>query len=217
MLELKNISKSYGTQLILNDISFSADNNSLVSILGPSGSGKSTLLQIIGLLTKADSGEIRLNDISYLNLETKNLDVFRNENLGFVFQFHNLLNEFSAFENIMMPLYLRKAYNKENAKYLVNEISTSLGINQLLKKYPANLSGGEQQRVAVARALITEPTLLLADEPTGNLDNKNAEDLYNLFLKIKEERNQQIIMVTHNNKLTEQSDKVIFLDSGKII
>jgi lipoprotein-releasing system ATP-binding protein len=217
MLELKNISKSYGTQLILNDISFSADNNSLVSILGPSGSGKSTLLQIIGLLTKADSGEIRLNDISYLNLDTKNLEVFRNENLGFVFQFHNLLNEFSAFENIMMPLYLRKAYNKENAKYLVNEISTSLGINQLLKKYPANLSGGEQQRVAVARALITEPTLLLADEPTGNLDNKNAEDLYNLFLKIKEERNQQIIMVTHNNKLTEQSDKVIFLDSGKII
>jgi lipoprotein-releasing system ATP-binding protein len=217
MLELKNISKSYGTQLILNDISFSADNNSLVSILGPSGSGKSTLLQIIGLLSKADSGEIRLNDISYLNLDTKNLEVFRNENLGFVFQFHNLLNEFSAFENIMMPLYLRKAYNKENAKYLVNEISTSLGINQLLKKYPANLSGGEQQRVAVARALITEPTLLLADEPTGNLDNKNAEDLYNLFLKIKEERNQQIIMVTHNNKLTEQSDKVIFLDSGKII
>jgi lipoprotein-releasing system ATP-binding protein len=217
MLELKNISKSYGTQLILNDISFSADDNSLVSILGPSGSGKSTLLQIIGLLTKADSGEIRLNDISYLNLDTKNLEVFRNENLGFVFQFHNLLNEFSAFENIMMPLYLRKAYNKENAKYLVNEISTSLGINQLLKKYPANLSGGEQQRVAVARALITEPTLLLADEPTGNLDNKNAEDLYNLFLKIKEERNQQIIMVTHNNKLTEQSDKVIFLDSGKII
>jgi lipoprotein-releasing system ATP-binding protein len=217
MLELKNISKSYGTQLILNDISFSADNNSLVSILGPSGSGKSTLLQIIGLLTKADSGEIRLNDISYLNLDTKNLEVFRNENLGFVFQFHNLLNEFSAFENIMMPLYLRKAYNKENAKYLVNEISTSLGINLLLKKYPANLSGGEQQRVAVARALITEPTLLLADEPTGNLDNKNAEDLYNLFLKIKEERNQQIIMVTHNNKLTEQSDKVIFLDSGKII
>lgn len=217
MLELKNISKSYGTQLILNDISFSADNNSLVSILGPSGSGKSTLLQIIGLLTKPDSGEIRLNDISYLNLDTKRLEVFRNENLGFVFQFHNLLSEFSAFENIMMPLYLRKEYNKENAKYLVNEIATSLGIIQLLKKYPTNLSGGEQQRVAVARALITEPTLLLADEPTGNLDNKNAEDLYYLFLKIKEERNQQIIMVTHNNKLTEQSDKVIFLDSGKII
>lgn len=217
MLELKNISKSYGTQLILNDISFSADNNSLVSILGPSGSGKSTLLQIIGLLTRPDSGEIRLNDISYLNLNTKRLEVFRNQNLGFVFQFHNLLSEFSAFENIMMPLYLRKEYNKENAKYLVNEIATSLGINQLLKKYPTNLSGGEQQRVAVARALITEPTLLLADEPTGNLDNKNAEDLYYLFLKIKEERNQQIIMVTHNNKLTEQSDKVIFLDSGKII
>lgn len=217
MLELKNISKSYGTQLILNDISFSADNNSLVSILGPSGSGKSTLLQIIGMLTRPDSGEIRLNDISYLNLNTKRLEVFRNENLGFVFQFHNLLSEFSAFENIMMPLYLRKEYNKENAKYLVNEIATSLGINQLLKKYPTNLSGGEQQRVAVARALITEPTLLLADEPTGNLDNKNAEDLYYLFLKIKEERNQQIIMVTHNNKLTEQSDKVIFLDSGKII
>jgi lipoprotein-releasing system ATP-binding protein len=217
MLELKNISKSYGTQLILDDISFNADNNSLVSILGPSGSGKSTLLQIIGMLTTADSGEIFLNDISYLTLNTRKLEVFRNENLGFVFQFHNLLGEFSALENIMMPLYIRKKFNEEQAKELAHEISSSLGINQLLKKYPSNLSGGEQQRVAVARALITEPTLLLADEPTGNLDNKNAEELYYLFLKIKEERNQQIIMVTHNNKLTEQSDKVIFLDSGKIL
>jgi lipoprotein-releasing system ATP-binding protein len=217
MLELKNISKSYGTQLILDDISFSADNNSLVSILGPSGSGKSTLLQIIGMLTTADSGEIILNDISYLTLNTRKLEVFRNENLGFVFQFHNLLGEFSALENIMMPLYIRKKFNEEQAKELAHEISSSLGINQLLKKYPSNLSGGEQQRVAVARALITEPTLLLADEPTGNLDNKNAEELYYLFLKIKEERNQQIIMVTHNNKLTEQPDKVIFLDSGKIL
>ncbi len=216
MLELKNISKTYGTQLILEDISFTAESKSLVSILGPSGSGKSTLLQIIGLLNKPNSGEIILNESSYLKLEGKDLEIFRNKNLGFVFQFHNLLSEFTAEENILMPIYLRNNNKSEIITNLLEDVSKTLGIEQLLKKFPSNLSGGEQQRVAVARALITQPSLLLADEPTGNLDNKNAEELYYLFLKLKEEHNQQIIMVTHNEKLTNQSNKVIFLDSGKI-
>jgi lipoprotein-releasing system ATP-binding protein len=216
MLELKNISKTYGTQLILEDISFTAESKSLVSILGPSGSGKSTLLQIIGLLNRPDSGEIILNKSSYLKLEGKVLEIFRNKNLGFVFQFHNLLSEFTAEENILMPIYLRNDDKSAMVIDLLHDISKTLGINHILKKFPSNLSGGEQQRVAVARALITQPSLLLADEPTGNLDNKNAEELYYLFLKLKEEHNQQIIMVTHNEKLTNQSNKVIFLDSGKI-
>ncbi len=216
MLELKNISKSYGTQLILDNISFVAEKNSLVSILGPSGSGKSTLLQIIGLLTKSDSGEILLNNYSYSKFTEKEKENFRNLHIGFVFQFHNLLSEFTAQENILMPLTIRnKPLDESDFELLIN-ISQSLGLEHLLKKYPSNLSGGEQQRIAVARALITQPALLLADEPTGNLDNRNAEDLYELFLKIKTERNQQIIMVTHNEKLTYQSNNVIFLDSGKI-
>ncbi len=216
MLELKNISKSYGTQLILDNISFVAEKNSLVSILGPSGSGKSTLLQIIGILSKANSGEIVLNNCSYLKLNEREKENYRNQNIGFVFQFHNLLSEFTAKENILMPLMIRnKPLNESDFELLVN-ISQSLNIEHLLEKYPTHLSGGEQQRIAVARALITQPALLLADEPTGNLDNRNAEDLYELFLKIKTERNQQIIMVTHNEKLTHQSNKVIFLDSGKI-
>ena len=216
MLELKNISKTYGTQLILEDISLTAESKSLVSILGPSGSGKSTLLQIIGLLNRPNSGEIILNESSYLSLHGKELEIFRNKNLGFVFQFHNLLSEFTAQENILMPIYLRENKQSNSVLDLLNVISNTLGINHILKKFPSNLSGGEQQRVAVARALITQPSLLLADEPTGNLDNRNAEELYDLFLKIKEDHNQQIIMVTHNEKLTNQSNKVIFLDSGKI-
>jgi len=216
MLELKNISKSYGTQLILNDISFTAEGKSLVSILGPSGSGKSTLLQLIGLLTKPDSGDLLMHGTSYLILNNQALELFRNKQIGFVFQFHNLLTEFTAYENIIMPTYIRKDINLSELKEHLHAITSTLGIEHILNKYPSNLSGGEQQRVAVARALIMKPSLLLADEPTGNLDNRNAEDLYNLFLKIKEERNQQIIMVTHNEKLTLQSDKVIFLDSGKI-
>ena len=216
MLELKNISKSYGTQLILDNISFVAQSNSLVSILGPSGSGKSTLLQIIGLLSDANTGEILLNHRSYLNQSQQEKEIFRNTHIGFVFQFHNLLGEFNVRENILMPISIRNNPISESTIELLNEIASSLGISNLIHKYPTQLSGGEQQRVAVARALITQPSILLADEPTGNLDNKNAEVLYELFLKIKAERGQQIIMVTHNEKLTYQSDQIIFLESGKI-
>ncbi len=217
MLELKNISKSYGTQLILNNINISVQNSQLVSILGPSGSGKSTLLQLIGLLSKPDYGDIHLNDISYKDLKENQLAKFRNENIGFVFQFHNLLGEFTSEENIKLPLYIREKNISEEQEAYFQEIIHHLGIQNLIHKFPSQLSGGEQQRVAVARALINKPALILADEPTGNLDNKNADALYEMFVRLKENYGQQIIMVTHNESLTSQSDQVIYLNSGNII
>ena len=217
MLELKNISKSYGEQLILNDISFQVNEKELVSILGPSGSGKSTLLQIIGLLNPADSGSILLDNVEFTNLNEKELIAFRNKKLGFVFQFHNLLGEFTCEENIKMPLLIREKTLIEDQLELFDKIINKLSISDLIKKYPNQLSGGEQQRVAVARALINQPKILLADEPTGNLDNKNAVNLYELFLELKEDWKQCIIMVTHNENLTKQSDQIIYLNSEKRI
>ena len=217
MLELKNISKSYGEQLILNDISFQVNEKELVSILGPSGSGKSTLLQIIGLLNPADSGSILLDNVECTNQNEKELIAFRNKKLGFVFQFHNLLGEFTCEENIKMPLLIREKTLIEAQLELFDKIINKLSISDLIKKYPNQLSGGEQQRVAVARALINQPKILLADEPTGNLDNKNAVNLYELFLELKEDWKQCIIMVTHNENLTKQSDQIIYLNSEKRI
>jgi lipoprotein-releasing system ATP-binding protein len=217
MLELKNISKSYGEQLILNDISFQVNEKELVSILGPSGSGKSTLLQIIGLLNPADTGSILLDNVECTNLNEKELIAFRNKKLGFVFQFHNLLGEFTCEENIKMPLLIREKTLIEAQLELFDKIINKLSISDLIKKYPNQLSGGEQQRVAVARALINQPKILLADEPTGNLDNKNAVNLYELFLELKEDWKQCIIMVTHNENLTKQSDQIIYLNSEKRI
>ena len=216
MLELKNISKSYGTQLILDNISLQVKESEMVSILGPSGSGKSTLLQIMGLLMKADSGQIYLDGIDYAALSEKDQATFRNQNLGFVFQFHNLLGEFTCEENIKFPLFIKGSKLDEADLELFDKIVQTLGIQPILHKLPSQISGGEQQRVAVARALINRPTLLLADEPTGNLDNKNAETLYALFVELKAVWQQRIIMVTHNEKLTSHSDQVIYLNSGRI-
>ncbi|MHA8093981.1 ABC transporter ATP-binding protein [Aquirufa lenticrescens] len=216
MLELKNISKSYGTQLILDTISLQVKESEMVSILGPSGSGKSTLLQIIGLLMKADSGQIYLDGIDYAALSDKDQATFRNQKLGFVFQFHNLLGEFTCEENIKFPLFIKGNKLNESDLELFDKIVQTLGIQPILQKLPSQISGGEQQRVAVARALINRPTLLLADEPTGNLDNKNAENLYELFVELKAVWQQRIIMVTHNEKLTSHSDQVIYLNSGRI-
>lgn len=217
MLELKNISKSYGDQLILNRISFQVKEKELISILGPSGSGKSTLLQIIGLLNPADSGNIKLDDVECTTLKENELIDFRNKKLGFVFQFHNLLGEFTCEENIKMPLFIREKSLNISQLELFEKIINKLSISDLIKKYPNQLSGGEQQRVAVARALINQPKILLADEPTGNLDNKNAVNLYELFLELKDDWKQSIIMVTHNENLTKQSDQIIYLNSEKRI
>jgi lipoprotein-releasing system ATP-binding protein len=188
----------------------------MVSILGPSGSGKSTLLQIIGLLMKPDHGSIHLDGVSYRDLTEKDQATFRNQQLGFVFQFHNLLGEFTCEENIKFPLFIKGAALSHSDEELFTKIVDTLGIKDILKKLPSQISGGEQQRVAVARALINRPTLLLADEPTGNLDNKNAETLYALFVELKAVWQQRIIMVTHNDKLTSHSDQVIYLNSGRI-
>jgi lipoprotein-releasing system ATP-binding protein len=216
MLELKNISKSYGTQLILDNISLQVKESEMVSILGPSGSGKSTLLQIMGLLMKADAGQIYLDGIDYAALSEKDQATFRNKKLGFVFQFHHLLGEFTCEENIKFPLFIKGSKLDEADLELFDKIVQTLGIQPILHKLPSQISGGEQQRVAVARALINRPTLLLADEPTGNLDNKNAETLYALFVELKAVWQQRIIMVTHNEKLTSHSDQVIYLNSGRI-
>ncbi len=216
MLELINISKSYGAQLILHNISLRIGENKLVSILGPSGSGKSTLLQIIGMLIQPDSGSVLLDSVDYNSLKKNELSRFRNQSLGFVFQFHNLLGEFNCEENIKMPLLMRESKLDENDLELFEMIIRKLGIQDLMKKLPGQLSGGEQQRVAVARALINKPKLLLADEPTGNLDNKNASNLYDLFLELKSDWKQTIIMVTHNESLTKKSDTIIHLNSGTI-
>jgi lipoprotein-releasing system ATP-binding protein len=216
MLELKNISKSIGSHLILNNISLDVQSNQLVSILGPSGSGKSTLLQIIGMLTDFQSGTILLDELNYQSLTETDKVIVRNQKLGFVFQFHNLLGEFTCEENIKFPLLIRgNKISSEDLSYF-QFICQKLGIIDLLRKFPNQISGGEQQRIAVARAMINRPRLLLADEPTGNLDNKNAENLYDLFVELKTELNQSIIMVTHNEKLTAKSDKIIFLESGQI-
>jgi lipoprotein-releasing system ATP-binding protein len=217
MLELNNISKVIQQQTILNDISFKIEKNQLVSILGPSGSGKSTLLHIIGTLLSFDSGEILFEGHPYSQFKEKDLVLFRNLNLGFVYQFHNLLGEFTCKENILLPLYIREFKISQEEENYFDLIVERLGIMNLLKKLPSQISGGEQQRVAVARALINKPRLLLADEPTGNLDNENAKNLYDLFLEIKEEFKQTILMVTHNEELTIQSDQIIYLNSGKII
>ena len=203
--------------MILNNISFLVKEKELVSILGPSGSGKSTLLQIIGLLNPADSGNIYLDNVACTDFKEKELIEFRNKKLGFVFQFHNLLGEFTCEENIKMPLFIREKSLTLSQLELFEKIINKLSISDLIKKYPNQLSGGEQQRVAVARALINQPRILLADEPTGNLDNKNAVNLYDLFLELKEDWKQCIIMVTHNENLTKQSDQIIYLNSEKRI
>jgi lipoprotein-releasing system ATP-binding protein len=201
--------------LILNDVSFQVKEKELISILGPSGSGKSTLLQIIGLLNTADSGSILLDNVECTTLQENELIAFRNKKLGFVFQFHNLLGEFTCEENIKMPLFIREKTLNNDQIELFDKIINKLSISDLMKKHPNQLSGGEQQRVAVARALINQPKILLADEPTGNLDNKNAVNLYELFLELKEDWKQCIIMVTHNENLTKQSDQIIYLNSEK--
>ena len=217
MLELNKISKSIQQQRILTDISFSVQENQLASILGPSGSGKSTLLHLIGTLSSFDSGEIFFQNVPYSSLKEQQLIQFRNQNLGFVYQFHNLLGEFTCKENILLPIYIRERKpNEEELDYLF-EIANRLQIEHLLEKMPSQISGGEQQRIAVARALINKPKLLLADEPTGNLDNNNAQKLYELFLEIKEQFKQTILMVTHNEALTGQSDQIIYLNSGQIL
>ena len=216
ILSAKDIYKKYGTVEVLRGVDIEVEAGEIVSIVGPSGSGKSTLLHILGTLDKADKGQVFLsnNDITFL--EGKRLSEFRNRNIGFVFQFHHLLPEFSALENVCIPGWLgvqKKAAVKEKAE----EILIMLGLKERLQNKPNALSGGEQQRVAVARALINNPEVVFADEPSGNLDSANAKDLHQLFFDLRKKFNQTFLIVTHNEELARLSDRTLTMKDGKIV
>jgi lipoprotein-releasing system ATP-binding protein len=216
ILKAKGISKAYGKLKVIHDISLNVEKGEIVSIIGASGAGKSTLLQILGTLDNADSGMVEINDQAVSSLNGKSLANFRNQYLGFIFQFHNLLPEFSATENVMMPLLIAGVSQKE-ANRRAEEILNLLGLSERLHHKPAELSGGEQQRVAVARALINNPLVVFADEPSGNLDSKNSQDLHKLFFKIRDELNQTFLIVTHNPDLANMSDRILEIKDGNIV
>lgn len=216
MIEAKNITKSYGNNTILDNIDLTIKKGQLVTIIGASGAGKSTLLQIIGTLDAPDSGELLINGTPIHNLSDKKLSKFRNEDIGFVFQFHHLLPEFTALENVIMP-GLINGLKRKNLEQKGLELLKKLKVNHRSTHKPNEMSGGEQQRVAVARALINDPAVILADEPSGNLDSQNADELHNLFLELKEQLNQTFVIVTHNRELAKLSDRVIEIEDGKIL
>ena len=213
MIELINITKSFGGLKVLKGIDLFIKEGEIVSIVGASGAGKTTLLQIIGTLLKADSGILKLNDTEITRLKDKQLARFRNQNIGFVFQFHNLLPEFTAIENVCIPAYIAKKSQKQTIAQAEN-IMGFLSMSERKNHKPAELSGGEQQRVAVARALINNPQLILADEPSGNLDSKNKKELHKLFFRLREKYNQTIVIVTHDKELAEMSDRIINIEDG---
>ena len=216
MLDVQNITKSYGELSILKDISFSIKEGEIVSIVGSSGAGKTTLLQILGTLDRQDSGNFKINGIDPFEYKQKELARFRNKNIGFVFQFHQLLPEFNALENIMIPSMISGA-SKSLAKEKALHLLESVGLGARKNHQPGQLSGGEQQRIAVCRALINEPKIVFADEPTGNLDTKNAEELQELFFKFREEFQQTFVIVTHNQQLAKQADRIITMKDGFIL
>ena len=216
MITGKNIHKRYGTVEVLKGVDVEINKGEVVSIVGPSGSGKSTLLHILGTLDKADAGAVEMNNTAINVLTGKKLAAFRNKNIGFVFQFHHLLPEFTALENVCIPGWLagrKKAEVKAEAEKLLN----MLGLSHRMENKPNQLSGGEQQRVAVARALINKPDIIFADEPTGNLDSANAKDLHQLFFDLRKQFNQTFLIVTHNEELAQLSDRVLHMKDGKIV
>ncbi len=216
MLHAKNIHKSYGELPILKGIDLHIDEKEIVCITGASGAGKTTLLQILGTLDTPDEGSLNLIGQNVTELKGKNLAKFRNKNLGFVFQFHQLLPEFSAIENVILPALLG-GEKKSIALKKAQELLTFLNIENRLEHKPSELSGGEQQRVAVARALINDPKIIFADEPSGNLDSKNSEELHQLFFKLKDEFGQSFVIVTHNKELAGMADRAVEMKDGIIL
>lgn len=216
MLKAGNITKSYGDVRVLKGVDLSVETGEIVSIVGSSGAGKSTLLHILGTLDRPDSGTIELAGQRTDLLKAKALARFRNHNIGFVFQFHHLLPEFTAIENVCIPGWIA-GKNKKEVEERGKQLLVLLGLKDRLENKPGALSGGEQQRVAVARALINQPAIVFADEPTGNLDSANARDLHELFLRLRKELGQTFLIVTHNEELASMSDRIIHMKDGLII
>lgn len=216
MLTATAVKKSYGSLPILKGVDFEVEKGEIVSIIGASGAGKSTLLHILGTLDKPDSGTVELNGTKISGLSGELVSIFRNKNIGFVFQFHHLLPEFTALENICIPAFIAKVPKKEAEKKAM-ELLDMLGLKARAQHKPNELSGGEQQRIAVARALINRPTVVLADEPSGNLDSTNADALHQFFITLRENFNQTFIIVTHNEGLAKISDRVVTMKDGLII
>ena len=218
-IQVKDLYKSYnsGPQKVsvIKGLNLEIRKGAVAIIMGPSGVGKSTLLHVLGLLDNPDSGEIRIGGQNVANLDDDKIAKLRNDTIGFVFQFHHLLPEFSALENVLMPamIYNKEKETKEYALHLLDMV----GLSHRLNHKPRELSGGEQQRVAVARAIVNKPQIVLADEPTGNLDRANGESLYNLLLKLNEEMGQTLLIVTHNEQMTEKASHLIELEDGKVV
>jgi lipoprotein-releasing system ATP-binding protein len=216
MIEGIGLSKSYGSLQVLKSVNVSIKQGEIVSITGPSGAGKSTLLQLLGTLDHPQEGEVLYNGEAVSQLKSNKLAAFRNENIGFIFQFHHLLPEFTAIENVCMP-GLIQGISKKEAMIRASELLHKLGLGSRLEHKPNELSGGEQQRVAVARALMNNPKVIFADEPSGNLDTENAEELHNLFLELRKDFGQTFVIVTHNEDLAAMADRVIKMKDGEII
>lgn len=215
MIEAKGIYKSFGNVDVIKGIDIQIDNGEIVTIVGASGAGKTTLLQIIGTLEKADKGDVIINGQNVSKMNQKTLAAFRNKNIGFVFQFHHLLPEFTALENICIPAFIA-GENKSKALSKANQLLEYLNLTDRANHKPSELSGGEQQRIAVARALINDPAVILADEPSGNLDSQNAKELHELFFKLREQTGQTFVIVTHNPDLAKMADRTLTIKDGKI-
>lgn len=213
IIEAKNIEKSFGTLKVLKGIDFIAEKSEVVSIMGASGAGKSTLLQILGTLSTPDSGSLEINGVDVLRLNEKQLSAFRNKEIGFVFQFHHLLPEFTSLENVMIPAFIAGRSEKD-AKIDALELLDNLGLSERINHKPSELSGGEQQRVAIARALINRPSILFADEPSGNLDSITKNEIHKLFFSLRNKYGQTIIIVTHDPELASMCDRSLFIRDG---
>ena len=216
MIEIKGVTKSFASLQVLKGIDLCIEKGEIVSIVGPSGAGKTTLLQILGTLDKPDSGSVVVDGIETSTLSTNKLSEFRNTHLGFVFQFHQLLPEFTAIENIMIPAYIAGMKPKE-ARSRAEELLAFMGLSDRATHKPNELSGGEKQRVAVARALMNNPAVILADEPSGSLDSKNKEELHKLFFELRDKFGQTFVIVTHDETLATLTDRTIHLKDGRIV
>ncbi len=216
ILEATDITKSYGDLTILNGVNLSINQKEIVSIVGSSGAGKTTLLQILGTLDTPSSGSLRINNTNPFELKSDGLSGFRNKEIGFIFQFHQLLPEFTAYENVMLPGLIRGDSKKDAAERAIMLLE-KIGLKDRINHKPSELSGGEQQRAAVCRALFNEPKIIFGDEPSGNLDTKNSQELHELFFELREEFNQTFVIVTHNKDLAKMADRTLTMMDGKFI